>query len=1074
MEKLNCKEISSKQALSDHDRVDGQAGTGDITRRAFLKCSALVGGCAALATQLNVLSRLVNSEAMAAENEKFAPYVLAQPQNIIYTTCLNCHTDCQLKLKFWDGTLAKISGNPYSPQDFLPHIPYNTRPEDSATIDGKLCPKGQTGIQTYYDPYRVRKVLKRDGERGSNKWKSIPFDQFLKEVVEGGKLFSAAGDKRDYPGFKDVIVLKDAALTKNMAEDAKKVGKGDMTVQNFKAKYSQHLATLIDPEHPDFGPKNNQFVFMAGRIEPGRSDLQHWFTNKAAGSVNAYDHTTICEQSHHRAYAMMTGNKTGHMKPDLMNCDFVLFWGTGAYSANFGLTNMAEKVTTGKRQRGMKTAVVDPRLSNDAAHADWWLPVKPTENATLALAMIRWIIENRRFDQRYLENANKAAALADGEPTWSNAAYLVKIVDGHPLELLKASEAGVGSDKEFVVSRGGKLVRVDPTGEASPVEGDLFIKTTARSFEVKSAFQLLTEEAFSKSLEEYAKQCGVALETIVEVARELTSYGKRAAVEMYRGPVQHPDGYYAGCAVITLNVLLGNADYIGGLIMGGGEWKQFGGTPASPYTFSKMFPGSLTSFGVKITREGSRYQESTLFREHGYPAKRPWYPLTGNVYQEILPSFASGYPYFGKILFLHMGTPALSIPGGNQQIIQMLKDPDKVPLFIASDIIIGESSMYADYIVPDLTYLERWGAPGSTPDVPTRVSKVRQPAAIPLTEDVEVDGEKMPLCMEAFLIAVAKRLNLPGLGKNAFGQGMNFDRPEDWYLKIVANQAYGDKENDAVPDADDHELELFRQARRHLPKSVFNEERWKKALRSETEWRKAVYVLNRGGRFDGYGKAYGAKTMAYHTFGGMFHIFVEQVAKEKNSLGGEYFSGIPVARGDTDASGRPLVQKEGYSLRLFTFKEPFGGQSRTISNYWGNIGLQPENKIWLNRKDAERLGLKPNQRVRMVSQVNTEGKLHLMDGDKRVLDMIGRLEVKEGIRPGTTAVSWHYGHWAYGSNDVVVDGHLIKGDQRRARGICPNYIMQVDPLIKDVCITDPIGGSASYSSTMVNLLPVSG
>ena len=151
----------------------------------------------------------------------------------------------------------------------------------------------------------------------------------------------------------------------------------------------------------------------------------------------------------------------------------------------------------------------------------------------------------------------------------------------------------------------------------------------------------------------------------------------------------------------------------------------------------------------------------------------------------------------------------------------MLKDPDKVPLFIASDIVIGESSMYADYIMPDLTYLERWGTPGSTPDVPTRQSKVRQPAAIPLTEDVTVDGEKMPLCMETFLIAVAKQLHLTGFGKNAFGQGMDFDRPEDWYLKLMANQAYGNDEKDAVPDAEDHEIELFRQAQAASPQIGF-------------------------------------------------------------------------------------------------------------------------------------------------------------------------------------------------------------------------------------------------------------
>ena len=122
-----------------------------------------MGGCAALAAQVDALSQLFASGAMAAENEKYAPYVLAQPQNMIYTTCLQCHTGCQIKMKFWDGALAKISGNPYCPQDYLPHIPYDTKPQDTATIDGKLCPKGQAGIQTYYDPYRVRKVLKRDG-----------------------------------------------------------------------------------------------------------------------------------------------------------------------------------------------------------------------------------------------------------------------------------------------------------------------------------------------------------------------------------------------------------------------------------------------------------------------------------------------------------------------------------------------------------------------------------------------------------------------------------------------------------------------------------------------------------------------------------------------------------------------------------------------------------------------------------------------------------------------------------------------------------------------------------------------
>ena len=130
-----------------------------------------------------------------------------------------------------------------------------------------------------------------------------------------------------------------------------------------------------------------------------------------------------------------------------------------------------------------------------------------------------------------------------------------------------------------------------------------------------------------------------------------------------------------------------------------------------------------------------------------------------------------------------MGTPALSTPGGTEHVIDMLKDPARVPLFIASDIIIGETSMYADYIVPDLTYLERWGFPHDTPDVPTKVGKVRQPVAIPFTEEVELNRERMPICMETFLIAVGTRMKLSGFGQDAFGKGLPFTRQEDWYLK---------------------------------------------------------------------------------------------------------------------------------------------------------------------------------------------------------------------------------------------------------------------------------------------------
>ena len=62
--------------------------------------------------------------------------------------------------------------------------------------------------------------------------------------------------------------------------------------------------------------------------------------------------------------------------------------------------------------------------------------------------------------------------------------------------------------------------------------------------------------------------------------------------------------------------------------------------------------------------------------------------------------------------------------------------------------------------------------------------------------------------------------------------------------------------------------------------------------------------------------------------------------------------------------------------------------------------------------------------------------------------------------------------WADGSNDVEVNGQTVPGDERRATGIAPNLVMAVDPTFTDVCLTDPIGASASFFDAMVRLEPL--
>ncbi|RMH59755.1 MAG: molybdopterin oxidoreductase [Candidatus Hydrogenedentota bacterium] len=1053
----------SKQMEVEEEKMKETQG---LTRRELLKSAAFVGGCSAFASVLGTSRALAERLLGAPEGV----YELSLPENVIYTTCLQCHVDCPIKTKYWDGVLAKITGNPYSPQSMLPHIPYETSPKVSVLIDAKVCPKGQAGIQTYYDPYRIRKVLKRVGPRGSNRWKSIPFDQFIKEVVEGGKLFSEAGENRHVAGFKEVLAVRDEAKAKALKDDAKKFAKGEITLEQFRSRHGDLSKLLVDPQHPDLGPRNNGFTFLAGRIEHGRKEFGKWFT-KACGSVNFYEHTTICEQSHHIAFSEMTHHKTHHLKPDLLNSEFVIFWGTGAFEANFGLTPMAEKVTSGLVERGLKMAVVDPRLSKTAAKAKWWLPVKPGKDVHLAMAMHRWILENGRYDARFLANANKAAAKEDGESCWSDATALVFIEDGRPARYVRGKDLGRGGEERVIVS-GGRPVVVKEEGPAQ--EGELFAEVEIGGKKAKTVLSVWRDEAFKKTIEDWAKEAGVPVRKIVEVAREFTSHGKRSAIDLYRGPVQHANGLWAAQAIIALNVLIGNIDWKGGLSKGGGHWHEDGSKPAGVFKIKGRLKKLFPTWGPKMSREKARYEDYSLFREQGYKAPRLWYPFSGNIYQEVIPSAAARYPYGCEILLLHKGTPALSTPAGHRYI-ETLKDPKKIPLFIASDIVIGETSMYADYILPDLTYLERWGTPHVTPDVNSATSKVRQPAAKPLTEECTVAGEKMPISLEAFCIAVGKALKLPGFGKNAVGEGASLDRPEDFYLKAVANLAVGDKPGQDVPEADGEELAVFRAARRHLPPSVFDEAKWKRAIgNDESLWRKVVYVLNRGGRYAPFETAYDGKFMKKR-LAHAFHLFYDDVARSRNAMTGAYFPGLPlvdspVAMGVADAKGRAVRQSEKYPLALFTFKESFGGHSRTISNYWTNLGLYPENYVLLNVRDAARYGVRDGETVRLVSEANPEGVFSLGNGEKRAVE--AKVKVLQGIRPGTVGVSWHFGHWAYGSRDVVVDGGTIRGDRRRAAGACPNPLMLVDPALGDMCLTDPIGASSSFYDTRVNIVKV--
>ncbi len=1050
-----------------------------MDRRGFLKTSALLGGSAAC---LGAVEK-INSDGTGRGK---IDYPLNDAENMIYSVCLQCHTACPIKVKIEDGVAVKIDGNPYSIQNMNSPIPTSTDPQIAAKIDAGLCPKGQAGLQTIYDPYRVVKVLKRAGKRGENKWKVIPFDKAITEVVEGGKLFAdvPGEENRVVEGMRQVRALADAKVAKGMAGDAMNVGKGKMSLADFKAKHAAHLDLLIDPDQPDLGPKNNQFLMLAGRMEHGRKEFAKRWHKGAYGSNNFMEHTTVCEQSHHIAYKQITSQYLGqgkwkpaaeHMKPDFRNCRFVFYFGTGFVEANFGPPIMANLMTNAITNEGCKVVVVDPRFSKSAAKAWKWVPVRPGGDAALIYGMIRWMFENDRIVTSFLVNANKAAAKKDNELSWTSATHLVKFDKEGSEKKLRASELGIGTDDQFVVTQAGQPVAVDANDKLNPVVGDLFFSGELNGIKVKSELTMVKEYAMSKSMDKWAKEAGIDKKEIIALVKEYTNfekYGRKVGAEMYRGPVQHTNGYFNGMAVVYLNMLVGNIDYNGGLIAGGGHWHE-DGSKGGPFNLKKdAFAGKTKSFGHKISREGSYYEHSTYFQKNGYPAKRPWFPHTGNVFQEAIPSMDDAYPYGIKILMTIMGTPLLSNPAAHMSMNTILS-LKKTPLYIANDVAVGETSMFADYIFPDHVVWERWGVPHPPPSAVTKMSKFRQPTIEPLTESITVFGQKQHVGFESMLLALAEKLALPGYGDNGFGKGMPFKTIEDWYLKMASNLAAGDH-GDALPDADDKEMAIFKKARRHLSSQTFDLARWEKACideKGKNHFKKAVSLLNRGGRgedFVNYVKNVENSDKILHKFGKMFNFYSEPVANTRHCYTGKRFSGISQYNPAMDYAGKEIVGSSAYPLKSITYKPMTGGQARTQAvDYWLQA-VMPENTIDINAQTALEMGFKDGDMAKVVSADNPEGMWDLGPSGKK--PMVAKIRAVEGLRPGVLNASWSFGHWAYCSRDITVDGKVIKGEKTRESGICTNAAQAVDSSMKNIGLEDFIGGSAVFYDSFVGIV----
>lgn len=1031
-----------------------------VTRRSFVKGAGILGAMALASPFFGSPLRQITGGNVWADTEhgigtSFEDYTA---KNVIYTTCQQCNTFCTIKAYVKEGKLEggctsmvrKIAGNPYSPLTTKPYGPVDyAKPAAAAALGGgsvavagrglrggRTCLKGQAGIQTAYDAFRVRTPLKRVGPRGSGKWQSISWEQAMTEITEGSTDLGT-------PGLKDIWAYVEE---EKVMADWEKVKNSEMTQQQFDDKYKD---VLIDTKHPDFGPKANQISGLGG---DRRYFMMDRFWNKTIGSVNFDDHGGVCGVSSviGNVRSFMPGKRRTYA--DIENAEFMLVFGTNPLVGARGPTWFAPMITNGK-ERGMKMAVVDSRLSKTAEKADMWLPIIPGADGALALAIGRWIIENKRFDKKYLENTNKIAAEKDNEPTWSDATHLVN-VDDPRRQKLRTKDLGLDEENTFVV-----MVNGQPTPANLAEHGELEVDTKINGIHVKSSFTLYKEEVMKMSMEQYAEITGIPVADIANVGKEFTSHGKKAVAWGYRGKAMHTNGYYSTRAMNVLNHLIGNYDWKGGSLTGGAKYAAFNGA----YDLDTV-PNANKAWGIPITRKQSNYEQSTVFaRDGGYPALRPWFPTTGNSSHELIPSADAGYPYPLKAMFIYRMNPILSFPAGFKAK-ETLMDQSKIPLLVSLDILVSEGAEVSDYILPDLTYLERYGQEDIHPNMTLRISTLMQPVTrvVPEARDV-ID----------VMIDLAKRLDLPGVGDNAFADGSSLHRSEDYFMKMAANIAM---DGEPVPDADAEEMKIFEEARKLALGEFFDIDRLKQAVKPE-EWPKVVYVLNRGGRFEASGNEYVGDNGEHlkYQFAGQANFYDEITARMKNSFSGEFFEGVPKYEpiktydGELYAPTLPLV--------MTNWKAKNVGLNRTISDAWLRE-VRPTNYLWMNSIDARARGLKNGDKIKITSTDH---------------EVEGEVYVTEGIRPGVVGSNANFGHTASGSKPVQIDNNWTRAAKdyghtsyefskpkketglyarNRDTGFSANDLISIDNSLENNGLFDPIGGATAqlYSKVEVKKL----
>ena len=192
--------------------------------------------------------------------------------------------------------------------------------------------------------------------------------------------------------------------------------------------------------------------------------------------------------------------------------------------------------------------------------------------------------------------------------------------------------------------------------------------------------------------------------------------GRPVSMHAMRGISAHSNGFQTCRALHVLQLLLGSVDVPGGFRFKPPYPKSVVMHPKPSGHAESIKPGQPLSGA----RSDIRSPDDLLIDSQGQPVRIDkafsWdAPLSAHGLMHMVISNAhAGDPYPIDVLFMYMANMAWNSSMNSAGVIEMLTDTDpdtgeyKIPKLIYSDAYASEMVAYADLVLPDTTYLERY------------------------------------------------------------------------------------------------------------------------------------------------------------------------------------------------------------------------------------------------------------------------------------------------------------------------------------------------------------------------------